>query len=344
MKKTLSILLVLILSCFVLTACGGTKTNENSTTEDTTSKDTATEQKSEDVADPKFLIVGTAATGGAYYPIGISISEIITDNLSIDTTAQVTGGASENNALIADGTVDIAITQSSLAYAAVNGNAPYEKKLSSVQAMMTGLSKGIFHVVTLKSKGIESFADLKGKKVVLGPAGGAAITMANEVFTQYGFTIDDLTASYISYSDGMAALKDGTVDAVVVQSAAPASAIQELIATDAKEMIILSMEEDIIKKLLELYPYYASHTIPSDVYGTDSDIQTIYVSNMVVCSADLSEELVYKITKTLFDNLDKIKEANPAAKGLTLEGAAVNCPIDIHPGALKYYKEMGVID
>lgn len=289
-------------------------------------------------------MIGTAATGGAYYPIGISMAQIITDTLGIDTTAQVTGGAAENNTLIDAGTVDIAITQSSLAFAAVNGNAPYDKKMPSVQAVMTGLSKGIFHVVTLKSTGIQSLADLKGKTVVLGPAGGAAITMANEVFTQYGFSIDDLTASYISYSDGMAALKDGTADAVVVQSAAPASAIQELAATDADNMVLFSIDADIIQKLVETYPYYSFIDIPADVYGTETEIYTIYVSNMIVCSADLSEDLVYNMTKALFENLVKLKEANPAAKGLTLEGATIGCPIDIHPGALAYYKEVGVIE
>lgn len=352
MKKTLSILLVFILSCYILAACGA-KTSDSSTEQGTeitgttseaiTNESTTTENKEENT-NPKFLTIGTAATGGAYYPIGISMAQIITDNTGINTTAQVTGGATENNTLIEDGTIEIGITQSSLAYAAVNGKVPYEKSLSSVKAIMTGLSKGVFHVVTLESSGIASIADLKGKKIVLGPAGGAAITMANEVFSAYGFSTDDITPSYVSYSEGVTALTDGTVDAVVVQSAAPASAIQELQATHAKDMVILSIDEDTVLKILEDFPYYSYVAIPADVYGTDSEINTIYVSNMIVCSANLSEDLVYNITKALFENLDKIKEANPAARALTLEGAAAGCPIDIHPGAIKYYKEVGVLN
>ncbi|WP_070000380.1 TAXI family TRAP transporter solute-binding subunit [Cellulosilyticum sp. I15G10I2] len=346
MKKILSVLLSLLLSSSVLTACGGANTNSGSTksAEVVENSANATDNSEKSYTKPKFLTIGTAGTGGAYYPIGITMAQIINDNLGIDTTAQVTGGATENNSLIQEGTADLAITQASLAYAAVNGKDPYSNKLSSVQAIMTGLSKGIFHVVTLKSSGINSIADLKGKTVVLGPAGGAAITMANEVFAEYGFSINDVTASYVTYSDGMTALTDGTAHAVVVQSAAPASAILELAATNAKNMVILSPEKDKIDNILKNYPYYQAITIPADVYGTDSDIQTIYVSNMVVCSADLPTELVYDITKTFFENLDQLKESNPAAKALTLEGAAIGCPIDIHPGALMYYKEVGVIN
>ncbi|MDF2615066.1 MAG: family transporter solute-binding subunit [Clostridia bacterium] len=339
MKKTLYMLLVLILASSVLTACGGNQTSKvNKVSEGST-----VSEENKTVEKPKFLTIGTAGTGGAYYPIGITMAQIVTEKLGIDTTAQVTGGATENNSLIEAGTVEMGITQASLAYAAINGKAPYDSKLASVQGIMTGLSKGTFHVVTLKSTGIKAIEDLKGKTVVLGPAGGAAITMANEVFGEYGFTKDDIKPSYVSYSDGMSALTDGTVDAVVVQSAAPASAIQELAATRAKDMLILSVKDEIVQKMVEKYPYYKDLTIPADVYKTESDIRTIYVPNMVVCSSKLSDELVYDITKAFFENLDKIKGSNAAAKDLTLEGAAEGCPIDIHPGALKYYKEVGAI-
>lgn len=341
MKKILSVLLSLLLVSSILTACG----TPNKVSDSAPKAEEKKEEKKEGTyTKPKFLAIGTAGTGGAYYPIGISMAQIISDNLKIDTTAQVTGGATENNYLIEQGTVELAITQASLGYAAVNGKAPYADKLSSVQAIMTGLSKGIFHVVTLNSSGINSIADLKGKTVVLGPAGGAAITMADEVFSQHGFTINDVKASYITYSDGISALKDGTADAVVVQSAAPASAIQELAATDAKNMKLLQIEEDKIASILNAYPYYQQITIPADVYGVDTDINTIYVSNMVVCSSKLPDELVYDITKAFFENINQLKESNPAAKALTLEGAAEGCPIDIHPGALAYYKEVGVVN
>lgn len=291
---------------------------------------------------PKFLSIGTAASGGAYYPIGISMAEIVTNDLGIQATAQITGGAVENNALIQDGTLDVAITQSPMAYAAVNGTSPYDKKLPKVQAMFTGLSMGIFHVVTLEKTGIKTMEDLKGKRIAMGPAGGGAINMAKDVWGEFGFSVDDVNATYISYSDGISALKDGNVDAVIVQSAAPASAIQELTATN-KDVVIINIADDLRKKIVEKYPYYSELTLAKDVYGLAEDVNVVYLSNMIVCSADLNEELVYDLTKAFFENIEKIQQSNPAAKALSLEKAALNLPIPLHPGAERYFKEVGVL-
>ncbi|NDL66796.1 TAXI family TRAP transporter solute-binding subunit [Anaerotalea alkaliphila] len=341
MRKVL-VLLSLLLSLGVLAACGSKDTGGSVSPDGGQTEGIGKETEKE--AYPKFLTIGTAGTGGAYYPIGIAMSQIIGDVLGINTNAQVTGGATENNTLIENKSVDLAITQSSLAYAAIQGTAPYETAAPSVRAIANGLSKGVFHVVTLRSTGIETIGDLKGKRVVLGPAGGAGISMALEVFAEYGIGANDFNPSYVTYSDGITALTDGTVDAVVVQSAAPASAIQELKATREKDMLLLSIEDDVRQSLLEKYPYYSEVVLAEDIYGTGGEIKTIFVSNMIVCSADLSEGLVYEITKAFFENVDKIKESHPAALGLSVEEAVKGSPIDFHPGAIKYFKEVGVMD
>ncbi|MBE6906101.1 MAG: TAXI family TRAP transporter solute-binding subunit [Ruminococcaceae bacterium] len=351
MKKIVSILLATILVGTLFTACsttGASSTAASSANQSVPSASSAVDpvSTSESISSyekPKFLSVGTAGTGGAYYPIGIAMADIITNSLGIQTTAQVTGGAVENNGLIQDGTLEIAITQGPMAYAAVNGTAPYEKKQDKISAMFSGLSKGIFHVVTLESTGIRTMEDLKGRRVVMGPAGGGAINMASDIWGEYGFSINDVNATYISYSDGMSALTDGKCDAVVVQSAAPASAITELMVT-RKDAVILEIEEAMRKQIIEKYPYYSEYVIPKDVYGTASDFPVIHLSNMVVCNSDLPEELVYDITKAFFaENVDKIKSSNPAAKDLNVESAVKNVPIPLHPGAEKYFREIGVI-
>lgn len=291
---------------------------------------------------PKFLTIGTAPSGGAYYPIGITMADIITNKLGIQTTAQVTGGAVENNTLIQTKKVDIAITQSSMAYAAYKSQDPYKEKCENINILFNGLSTGVFHVVVMKNSGINSMTDLKGKKVVMGPAGGGAINMAKDIWGEYGFGIEDVKATYVSYSDGISSLKDGKVDAVVVQSAPPASAIKELAAT-TKDFKLLSVEEDKKKKILEKYPYYAELKISKDMYGASEDATVIYVTNLVTVSKDLPEALVYDVTKAIFENLDKVKESNPAAKGVSLDTAAKNLPIPMHPGAAKYFKEKGAL-
>ena len=355
MKKTACFLLSLLLLASMLAGCGTSGHKANSST--AASTPSAAQEQQPSLADqesspvesgapeyekPKFLSVGTAGSGGAYYPIGIAMADIITNNLGIQATAQVTGGAVENNGLIEDGTLEIAITQGPMAYAAVTNSAPYENYHNNVSAMFSGLSKGIFHVVTLEGTGIKKVEDLKGKRVVMGPAGGGAINMATDIWAEYGFTIDDVKATYISYSDGMSALTDGKCDAVVVQSAYPASSITELTVT-RKDVIILEIEEEMRKKILESYPFYSETIIPRGVYGTTEDISVIHLSNMVVCRADLPEGLVYDMTKAFMENVDKIQQSNPAAKDLSAETAAQNLPIPLHPGAERYFKEIGVL-
>ncbi len=126
---------------------------------------------------PKFLAIGTAGAGGAYYPMGIAMADIITNKVGIQTTAQITGGAIENNILINNGSNDLAITIGFMAYFARNGMPPYKAKLENVEGLFSGLSKGMFQVVVDKNSPIKSIKDLKGKKVSLGPAGGGAITL-----------------------------------------------------------------------------------------------------------------------------------------------------------------------
>lgn len=322
MKKSLVILLVLALA-FSAFAQGGTEQTTKTW--------------------PKYLAIGTAAAGGAYYPVGISIAEVINNTLGIETSAQVTGGAVENNTLIQDGTLDLAITMSATVYAAVMGQSPYTQPLNNVKAVFNGISEGIFHVVTLKKTGITKMTDLIGKNVVMGPAGGGAINMATAVWAEYGFSLADVKPTYVSYSDGVSALKDGKVDAVLVQSAAPASAVQELCATKASDVVIVPVDKAVAEKIVAKSPYYAYKTLPKSVYGVSEDALVIYQTNLIVCRADLDEDLVYQITKCCVENAAKIAGSNPSAKNFSREVAAINMPIELHPGALKYYKEAGLL-
>lgn len=328
MLKNKTFLLVILIIALLITSTGCTQQNTGDTNE---------AAKNE----PKFLTIGTANTGGAYYPIGIAMADLLTNNLKIQTTAQTTGGAVENNTLVNSGKADLAITQGSMAYQAVNGNNPYKEKMENLSLMFSGLSKGVFQVVVNENSPIKTIQDLKGKKVVLGPPGGGAIPMTEDVFNVLGMTLDDINAVYVTYDDGTDGLSDGNYDAVVVQSAIPSSSIVQLTAAN-KPVRLISLDDDTINKVLDKFPYYGKIEISKDKYNLDEEISTIYVSNVVVVNNSLSEDLVYKMTKLFFENVDRIAASHPAAKDLTLEGSVENLPIQLHPGALKYFKEMGV--
>ncbi|NLY75157.1 MAG: TAXI family TRAP transporter solute-binding subunit [Firmicutes bacterium] len=292
--------------------------------------------------DPKFLTIGTAGSGGAYYPIGIAMADIITNKVGIQTTAQITGGAIENNSLINSRVVDLAISQGSTSFKAYQGLPPYKQKLTNVQGMISGLSQGVFQLVVHKNSPIKSIKDIKGKKISLGPAGGGAITTFLEVISAYGYTEKDFQAVYTSYEQASDALVDGNVDAIVVQAALPTPSITQLTAAK-KPVRFISIEEEALKRLMAKYAYFAKLTIPKEVYGTDEPVNTFYIANIVVVSKSLSTDLVYRITKAMFENLDTIHKSHPSVKGLTLETAVAGMPIPWHPGAAKYYKEKGLL-
>ena len=320
MKKWISCILLVVMLGMAMMGAAGAETYEK----------------------PRFLAIGTAAAGAAFYPIGIAMADIITNNLGIQTTAQVTGGAIENLTLVQNNTVDLGITMGNSALEAYEGigegiEAPY----TNINGLLGGLSKGYFQVVVLDSSPIQTMADLKGKKVAMGAPGNGGISVARDVWAEYGFGLDDINASYISYSDGISSLTDGNVDAVVVQAAAPTAAVQEL-AASSRAWRLIPIEEEIGQKLTEKYNYFGCDELGAGVYNTAAGTLSVYIKTMVIIRADLSEELVYDLTKTLFDNLSAIQESHPAAKGFNAEDAVLS-PIPLHPGAERYYKEIGKI-
>lgn len=334
-----SLALILLMGS-ILSGCSGAKSGSNTSTSTPSASSSA---PSGDTANqnPKFLTIGTANTGGAYYPIGIAMADLLTNKLNIQTTAQTTGGAVENNTLVETRKADLAITTGAMAFNAYNGNEPYKQKLQNLTLMFSGLSKGVYHVIVNENSPIKTINDLKGKKVVLGPPGGAAIPMTIDVFSAYGMTLNDIKPVYVSYDDGTEGMTSGNYDAVVVQSAIPAPSIFQLTASK-KPIRLISLEEEMIGMLLKKFPYYARMDISKEAYNLPQSTATIYVANVVIVNKALSEDLVYNMTKLIFENVERITASHPSAKDLTIQNAVKAMPLPLHPGAAKYFREKGV--
>ena len=163
-----------------------------------------------------------------------------------------------------------------------------------------------------------------------------------EVFTSHGFTEKDFKPVYLSYEQAGDSLVDGNLDAILVQAAIPSPAITQQIASN-KALRFIAIEEEMMKKLLAKYSYYAKISIPKEMYKTDAPVNTFYISNMVIVSKTLSPDLVYSITKAFFENIDTIRNSHPSVKGLTIESAVEGLPIPLHPGAQRYFKEKGLL-
>lgn len=290
-----------------------------------------------------FITVATGPTSGLYYPIGGAFSSVIKNKLGYKSSAQSTGASVENINLILEGKADLAITMSDSvaqaygAFGAFEGKEPKE----NLRALM-GLYPNYVQLVTTDKSGIKKFEDLKGKRVGVGAPNSGVELNARMMYEAHGMTYADSKVDYLNYGEAIDQMKNGLIDAAFVTSGIPNSTIMELGTTN--KIVIVPIEGEGAKKLIEKYPFFVEETIPKDTYNTDTDVKTVTVRNIMIVRAELPEEVVYEITKGIFENIDSIKAShNTADKHISLENSQIGVDIPFHPGAEKYYKEVGII-
>ena len=205
---------------------------------------------------------------------------------------------------------------------------------------LVGADYGIISV--LADSGINSIADLAGKRVVVGTPASSASTMGWTVLGTYGLTDKDVKGSELSIAEGVEALKNGDVDCVFIFSAAPNSALTELSVT--KDFKLLSIDEEHQKAAIEQHSYFSTATLSADLYTcTSEDTTTLAMPTLLACDSSLSNEAAYQFVKGIYENLDVISTSHAMAAKINLDHAA-NINLEIHPGALQYYREMGIVD
>lgn len=342
MKRTLSLLLCLLLLIAMTSCSGGSQAPASSATPSSAAASVSSSSQPAAPVSKTAVSIATAGMGGAYYPVGVGLSEIFTNYVpEVEARVEVTGGTVENPGLVDLGDAEIGLANKDMAYFAFEGAEPFNQKHENLRGLFNGLAPGVVHYAVLESSGIKTLSDLKGKKVAVGPQGNSTSLFLRKALETLGYFWGDITPSYLSFSEGMQALSDGKVDMAIASAGTPVSAIQELAAT-GKSFRLLGLEDEFRAKFLEAYPYYMAYTIPKDVYNLPEDVVTVATQNMVMVNADVSEELVYKMTKAIFENLDILIAASPSASYVTLEDAP-NTNIPLHPGAERYFKEVGAL-
>ncbi|WHX98359.1 TAXI family TRAP transporter solute-binding subunit [Neobacillus sp. DY30] len=327
MKKErffLSMVIFLTLS-MILAACGNKEESGEKTGNDKEVK-------------PKFISILTGGTGGTYYPLGGSFAEIIKDATGIETNAETSGASAENMTTLKNGDAEIAFSQTDIASYAVNGKLMFEtNKVDNVKAIAT-LYPETIQIVTTKDSGITSVQDLKGKKVSVGAPGSGTAANAEQILEVHGMTFADIQKQDLSFDESTQGIQDGTIDAAFVTAGTPTGAVEGLGATE--DVVIVPIEQGKIDDLIKKYPFYVKNEIPSGTYGLETAVTTVAVQAMLVAKSDLSEDVVYDITKAIFENLDKVTHAK--GKLIKVENALTGVGIDVHPGAQKYFDEKGV--
>lgn len=332
-KRSLLVSIALLLSMTLLSACGGGDNAGGNAGGQAGGQAGGSN-------DPSQLVIATGGTGGTYYPLGGGMADLITKNAGVTATAQTTGASAENMRLIRDKGADIAFTQSDIADYAAKGTNMFAQdgKIENFQ-VIGSLYNETIQIVVDPDSGINSVADLKGKRVSVGAPGSGTELNAQQILEAYGLTFDDLQLQRLSFADSAKAIQDGQLDAAFQTAGTPTAAITELAATSGVK--IIPIDADKIDALIAKYPFYVKTTIPGNTYQTVAEeVTTVSVKATLVVRADLSEDLVYKVTKAIFDNTDKLGHAK--AKEIKVEEALAGVSLPIHPGAQKYFTEKGV--
>ena len=284
----------------------------------------------------------TGPMGGSWYPLGGAISDAVQKAIPGVTLAVAPGGGVANAEAVQFGKCDLGFSNSSSAVDGVHGRPPFKQKLTKMR-QVANLYPQYFQMVVLENSGIKSVADLKGKVISPGPKGHTGEFAARQVLSIYGLYYPDMSnVHHVSYNDSVALMKDGHCDGWLLCTTAPASSIIDLAST--RKIRLLSLPEDKIAAMQKLNAGYIRRVIPKGTYqGVDYDVQGFGFYTHLIASEDLPEDLVYKITKTMVDNLPRFATVVKAMAGVTAQDLALDIGVPFHPGALKYYKEIGAI-
>ncbi len=282
------------------------------------------------------LRIGTASLGGAFYPMGQSISNVVNEYAGSDISMVpvVTGGSVQNPNLIASGEVEIAITNNNLAVLATKGVGPYTATGPIDIGAVAALHPSVLHMMVLADSDIQTIEDLAGKRVAVGPAGGGTLGFVNFLLPLHGMSVDDITPSFVSYADGFSQLTDGTVDATLALSGYPAGAVMQAVA--GAELRFISFSDGMLDKALAENSNFVEVEVPADVYDTAEAGTVIGVNNMLVAPNSLDAATVQAVTAALFDNLEELQAENANARQID-PAASLNLAIPLHAGAQAYF-------
>lgn len=309
--------LVVLLAVVSLAACGGQRQPAGSS--DTGGR----------------LTIATGNTTGVYYQLGGALASVISQKMSgYRATASETGASVQNIQGLVAGNYDIAFSLGDSAADAVNGENSFKTKQDVVA--LTRLYNNYTQVAVRTSAGINSIADLKGKRVSTGSPNSGTEVIARRLIEAAGLNpASDVTAQRLGLPESVDAMKSGSIDALVWSGGLPTGGITDLITSMGKGVKLLPIT-DLLPKMQEKYgSVYSAAPIPAATYKQPADVPTIVVPNVLLVRKNMKDELAEQLTKTLYDNMDALVAVNAAAKGITLDNAAKTDPVPLHPGAKK---------
>jgi len=288
------------------------------------------------------LKIMTGPMGGAWYPLGGAIGDAIQKEIPGVTIAVTPGGGIANVEALELGKCDIGFTMASTSVDGLYGRPPFKQKMETMR-QLANLYPQYFQMVVVEASGIKSVGEMKGKILSCDRKGLLGELLAQQVLQVYGLSYKDLSkVHHVGYSDGVSLMKDGHAHGFFLITTIPASSVIDLAAD--RKIRLLSLPEDKIRDLQKINPGYLKRVIRKGTYpGVDYEVQGVGTFTNLIISAKLSDDLVYRIAKTLVTHLPRFADVVKDMKGVTPKDLAMDIGVPFHPGALKYYKEIGAL-
>lgn len=288
---------------------------------------------------PQSMTIATASPGGVYAVYGEGVAALLSNTVGVKTSTRQTQGPVQNLVLLQSGRVELGMVTTGPAYEALNGDLSLKPgdKHEKVRALFP-MYPTPFQMIALKESGIDGIEDFEGKRVGAGPKAGTGGTYWPRWIDALDISID---AQFGGIGDQASQLADGRLDGIVTAGGIPHPSFSELETT--KDVNIFGMSEETLAGILKENPYAVEFTIPQATYKSqDSDLRTAAMWNFMAASSDMSDDLAYDIVKSVFENQEQLRTSHSAAKDTKPENILNNTFIPLHPGAARYYREVGI--
>ncbi|MCS0324072.1 TAXI family TRAP transporter solute-binding subunit [Vibrio diabolicus] len=303
-------------------------------------------------AEDRSYILATASTGGTYYPVGVALATLSKVKLApkhhFSLSAISSAGSGENVKLLNENEAQFAILQGLYGAWAWSGEGPYEKsgrqeQLRSVSMLWQNVEHFIVRSDLAKTGTVTDLNNLDGKKFSIGKKNSGTENSGRQIMKGLKVDPDKFNLAYMGYGGSASALQNGTIDGMNTPAGVPVGAVTQAFAALGKDISILSFTDEQIKEANGNYNLWTKYEIPANTYpGLDKPITTIAQPNFLAVREDISEEDVYQLTKAIYENLPFLQGIHKATKAMVIEKAIAGLPVPLHPGAARYYKEMGI--
>lgn len=291
---------------------------------------------------PRYLSIGTAPAGGAFFPVGGAIAEVLdsADRHDWRVTAEATAGSQENIRHLVSGQIDLALSNAAITYHAVRGEGEWEHA-AAVRAVMT-LAPNVALFVAPAGAGVSAIGDLRGKRVTVGPAGAGFEYFLRPILAAHGLGYEDFTPLYAEQTGAVDMLADGSVAAAFLGGAVPTASITQ--ASTSGDVVFLPYDPAAVDELVARYVFFRRATIPPGTYrGQQEPFAGLDVGSMhLITAADAPEELIHELTRAIWDNRERVAEKHPAGRAINEANAARDTGTPFHPGAERFYREAGI--